>query len=79
MTFSSLGLAAPLLQALETLGYETPTPIQAQAIPAVLAIGGTWLATRDAIARGAWKEIADACKAAINRVAEIRGRATRKD
>ena len=49
------------------------------AIPAVLAIGGTWLATRDAINRGAWKEIADACKAAINRVAEIRGRATRKD
>ena len=35
--------------------------------------------TRDAINRGAWKEIADACKAAINRVAESRGRATRKD
>jgi len=37
MTFASLGLAAPLLQALETLGYKTPTPIQVQAIPAVLA------------------------------------------
>ncbi|WP_226417479.1 DEAD/DEAH box helicase [Dechloromonas denitrificans] len=37
MTFASLGLAAPLLQALETLGYQTPTPIQKQAIPAVLA------------------------------------------
>ncbi|MDP3540129.1 MAG: DEAD/DEAH box helicase [Azonexus sp.] len=37
MTFASLGLAAPLLQALETLGYQTPTPIQTQAIPAVLA------------------------------------------
>ncbi len=37
MTFSALGLAAPLLQALETLGYKTPTPVQAQAIPAVLA------------------------------------------
>jgi ATP-dependent RNA helicase RhlE len=37
MTFASLGLAAPLLQALETLGYKTPTPIQLQAIPAVLA------------------------------------------
>jgi superfamily II DNA/RNA helicase len=36
MTFSALGLAAPLLQALETLGYKTPTPIQQQAIPAVL-------------------------------------------
>lgn len=43
------------------------------AIPTVLAVGGTWLATRDAIARRAWKEIADACKAAIARVAEIRG------
>jgi len=37
MTFASLGLAAPLLQALETLGYKTPTPIQEKAIPAVLA------------------------------------------
>jgi ATP-dependent RNA helicase RhlE len=37
MTFASLGLAAPLLQALETLGYKTPTPVQEKAIPAVLA------------------------------------------
>jgi ATP-dependent RNA helicase RhlE len=37
MTFASLGLAAPLLQALDGLGYKTPTPIQAKAIPAVLA------------------------------------------
>ncbi len=37
MTFSQLGLSAPLLQALDTLGYKEPTPIQAQAIPAVLA------------------------------------------
>jgi ATP-dependent RNA helicase RhlE len=37
MTFSDLGLAAPLLKALEGEGYSTPTPIQAQAIPAVLA------------------------------------------
>ena len=34
--FSDLGLAAPLLQALATEGYETPTPIQAQAIPHVM-------------------------------------------
>ncbi len=34
--FSELGLAAPLLRALEEAGYETPTPIQAQAIPTVL-------------------------------------------
>ncbi|MFT3847401.1 MAG: bifunctional 4-hydroxy-2-oxoglutarate aldolase/2-dehydro-3-deoxy-phosphogluconate aldolase [Propionivibrio sp.] len=47
------------------------------AVPSVLAVGGTWLATRDAIARGAWQEIADACRAAIGRVAEIRGRSAR--
>ncbi|MBX9702155.1 MAG: DEAD/DEAH box helicase, partial [Acetobacteraceae bacterium] len=34
--FSDLGLAAPLLRALSEAGYTTPTPIQAQAIPAVL-------------------------------------------
>ncbi|MGM3341725.1 DEAD/DEAH box helicase, partial [Bacillus cereus group sp. Bc256] len=37
MTFSQLGLSAPLIQALDTLGYKEPTPVQAQAIPAVLA------------------------------------------
>jgi superfamily II DNA/RNA helicase len=37
MTFASLGLIDPLLRALDTLGYETPTPVQGQAIPAVLA------------------------------------------
>jgi len=37
MTFSSLGLINPLLQALDALGYKLPTPVQAQAIPAVLA------------------------------------------
>src|ERR1700683_2891613 len=35
--FSDLGLAAPLLRALSQEGYETPTPIQIQAIPFVLA------------------------------------------
>ena len=34
--FASLGLAAPLLRALEEEGYSTPTPIQSQAIPAAL-------------------------------------------
>ena len=36
MNFNSLGLSAPLLKAVAEHGYETPTPIQAQAIPAVL-------------------------------------------
>ncbi len=35
--FSELGLAAPLLKALQDEGYTTPTPIQVQAIPGVLA------------------------------------------
>jgi ATP-dependent RNA helicase RhlE len=35
--FSDLGLAAPLLAALAAENYATPTPIQAQAIPHVLA------------------------------------------
>ena len=35
--FSDFGLAAPILQALAFEGYATPTPIQTQAIPKVLA------------------------------------------
>ncbi|HEX4098720.1 MAG TPA: DEAD/DEAH box helicase [Caulobacteraceae bacterium] len=34
--FTDLGLAKPLLKALAAEGYETPTPIQAQAIPSVM-------------------------------------------
>jgi ATP-dependent RNA helicase RhlE len=36
MTFTSLGLAEPLLRALDAEGYSTPTPIQARAIPVLL-------------------------------------------
>jgi ATP-dependent RNA helicase RhlE len=36
-TFASLGLAEPLLRALSAENYQTPTPIQADAIPALLA------------------------------------------
>lgn len=35
--FTDLGLCAPILKALTAGGYHTPTPIQAQAIPHVLA------------------------------------------
>jgi ATP-dependent RNA helicase DeaD len=35
--FASLGLPGPLLAALDEVGYETPSPIQAQAIPHLLA------------------------------------------
>ena len=41
--FTSLGLAEPLLRAIADAGYTIPTPIQAQAIPQVLA-GGDLLA-----------------------------------
>ena len=36
MSFSTLGLSAELLQAVNDSGYTTPTPIQIKAIPAVL-------------------------------------------
>ena len=36
MTFKSLGLSEPLLRAISKKGYETPSPIQAKAIPPVL-------------------------------------------
>ncbi len=36
MSFSSLGLSAPIMDAIVAQGYDTPSPIQAQAIPAVL-------------------------------------------
>ena len=37
MTFQELNLSAPLLRAVQEAGYETPSPIQAAAIPPVLA------------------------------------------
>ena len=43
MLFDSLGLSDALLRAVRDQGYDTPTPIQAKAIPAVLA-GGDLLA-----------------------------------
>ncbi len=43
MLFTDLGLAEPILRAVREQGYDTPTPIQVQAIPAVLK-GGDLLA-----------------------------------
>ena len=37
MSFDTLGLAEPLLRAVNEYGYTTPTPIQVQAIPLVLS------------------------------------------
>jgi ATP-dependent RNA helicase RhlE len=36
MSFASLGLSAPILDAIAEKGYDIPTPIQARAIPAVI-------------------------------------------
>ena len=36
-SFAELGLRPELLRAVEEAGYTTPTPIQAQAIPVILA------------------------------------------
>ncbi len=35
-TFADLGLSEPLLRALRDVGYESPSPIQEQAIPPLL-------------------------------------------
>lgn len=37
MSFESLGLSAPLLRAIDSVGYDTPTPIQQKTIPAAAA------------------------------------------
>ncbi|HBE78144.1 MAG TPA: DEAD/DEAH box helicase, partial [Firmicutes bacterium] len=37
MTFEDLQLIPPILKALQTEGYQTPTPIQEEAIPLILA------------------------------------------
>lgn len=36
MSFANLGLCAEILEAISQQGYETPSPIQAQAIPAII-------------------------------------------
>lgn len=41
-TFTALGLADPLLRAVAALGFESPTSVQEQAIPAAMK-GGDWM------------------------------------
>ena len=36
MSFKDLGLSDSIIDAIQQIGYDTPTPIQAQAIPSVL-------------------------------------------
>ena len=37
MSFSTLGLSAPLLKAIQEQGYTEPTPVQKQSIPIILS------------------------------------------
>lgn len=37
MSFDSLGLSAPILEAIKTKGFDAPTPVQAKAIPLLLS------------------------------------------
>ena len=37
MSFKDLGLAQPILNAIDSLGYQTPSPIQSQAIPPIIS------------------------------------------
>ncbi|MDQ2068685.1 DEAD/DEAH box helicase [Natronospira bacteriovora] len=46
MNFSDFGLSAALTRAIQEQGYDTPTPVQAQAIPAILAGGDVMAAAQ---------------------------------
>ena len=46
MTFETLGLSDSLLRAVAHTGYTTPTPIQTQAIPAILSGGDVMAAAQ---------------------------------
>ncbi len=52
MSFDSLGLSAPILKALNEKGYTEPSPIQAKAIPAVLACKDAMAAAHTAACNG---------------------------
>ena len=42
---------------------------------AVACVGGTWVATREAIAAKSWDQIRANCRAAVEMVRAVRGRA----
>jgi ATP-dependent RNA helicase RhlE len=46
MTFASLGLSPSLVRSVTELGYGEPTPVQREAIPAVLRGGDLWASAR---------------------------------
>jgi superfamily II DNA/RNA helicase len=46
VTFASLRLSVPLLRAVGDLGYEAPTPVQRQAIPAIVRGRDVWASAK---------------------------------
>ena len=72
MTFAELGLSPEVLKAVEELGYASPTPIQAKAIPVVLGgvhvtiLPGVHIGSNVVVAAGAVvaRDIPDNCVAA---------------
>ena len=58
MGFTSLGLSAPIQKAIAEKGYTEPSPIQAQAIPAVLAGKDVMAAAQTGTTAG-WTESAN--------------------
>jgi 2-dehydro-3-deoxyphosphogluconate aldolase/(4S)-4-hydroxy-2-oxoglutarate aldolase len=41
-------------------------------LDAVIAVGGTWIATKEDLAEGRWGDIRRRCKAVVEKVADIR-------
>ena len=76
-SFSDFGLSQPILKALAAEGYETPTPIQAQAIPQVLAgrdlcgIAQTGTGKTAAFALPILHQLADDPKARIRKACRV--------
>ncbi len=74
MTFASLGLSAPILKAVVEQGYETPSPIQAKAIPAVLEGRDVMAAAQTGTGKTAGftlpilEKLAEGSKAGVNEV-----------
>jgi 2-dehydro-3-deoxyphosphogluconate aldolase / (4S)-4-hydroxy-2-oxoglutarate aldolase len=63
-TLKALAAPFPELRFVPTGGIDAASAPSYLAHPAVLAIGGSWMVSRDAMARGAWGEIEDASRAA---------------
>ncbi len=70
-------LAAPYahtgVKFMPTGGVTTANLSEYLAVEIVACVGGTWIASREAIAEKKWAQIRDNCKAAVDLVKKIRG------